>query len=60
MRNVEFKVEKNKLTITIDLGKEGKPSKSGKSVVIGSTEGNIEIPGQAGLHAGVNVYKKEE
>lgn len=60
MRNVEFKVDKNKLIITVDLSKDGKASKSGKSTVIGSTEGNVEIPGQDNLYAGINIYRKTE
>jgi len=37
--NVAYEVKGTKLLIEIDLGAKGKPSKSGKSIVISSTEG---------------------
>jgi len=57
MKNVEFKVEKKKLTITIDLTKEFGPSKSGKSITIASTEGNTSVDGTEGVKVGLNVYR---
>jgi hypothetical protein len=58
-RNVDYKVEKGKLVITVDLTKKGEPSGSGKSEVIGTTSGNIELVGAAGVYMGLNVYKKK-
>lgn len=57
MKNVEFKVEKKKLTIIIDLSKEFGPSKSGKSITIASTEGNTSVDGTEGVKVGLNVYR---
>jgi hypothetical protein len=58
MKNVDFKVEKNKLTITVDLTKRFGASKSGKTIVIASTEGNQKI-GHGETMIGLNVYTKE-
>ena len=56
MKNVELKVEGHVLTIKVDLSKTFGASKSGKSIVIASTEGNVVVT--PGIIAGVNVYKK--
>jgi len=50
------------LTITVDLGVKGDMSKSGKSIVLASTEGNQKItpePTDKGstIFAGINIYK---
>lgn len=63
MRNLVIERVKNVLTITIDLSEQGEPSKSGKSIVIASTEGNKKIEsldsdnGQV-IYLGVNCYKQ--
>lgn len=58
MKNVEMKVEKGILTIKIDLSKTQGPSASGKTDIIGTTLGNISIPGAEEIKIGVNCYKK--
>jgi len=58
MKNVEMAVAKDKLTLTIDLTKEFGKSSSGKSIIIASTEGNIDVPECDGVKIGMNVYKK--
>jgi hypothetical protein len=58
MKNVDMKVNGNKLIITVDLTKEFGRSSSGKSIIIASTEGNIDVPGMEGAKIGLNVYKK--
>lgn len=60
MKNMEMKVEGTTLTISVDLSKEFGESKSGKSIVIGSSEGNISIPGNDDIKIGLNVYRKKE
>ena len=55
MKNIETKKTGDKLTIEIDLSKEYGRSKSGKTVIIASTEGNIEVGN--GIKLGVNCYK---
>jgi hypothetical protein len=55
MKNVEMKMDGKKLVITVDTSKEFGPSKSGKTLIIGSTEGNQTI---GDVTVGLNVYKK--
>jgi len=60
MRNTEMTVTaENKLVITIDLNADPKESGSGKSLVFGSTEGNVSVPGHEEIKVGLNVYKKK-
>lgn len=56
-KNIDFKVDKKKLTITVDLSKEFGKSKSAKSIVIATTEGNVTIEGTDGVKAGINIYR---
>jgi hypothetical protein len=58
-RNVEMSVKGNILTITVDLSKPGEESSSGKSLVIGSTEGNVSVPEKPEIKIGLNVYTKK-
>ena len=58
MKNVEFSVRGNTLTITVDLSKEFGPSSSGKTIIIASTEGNSPLPGRAEV-VGLNVYRRK-
>ena len=57
MKNITQKVNGDILTITVDLSKKFGTSKSGKSIVIASTEGNISVEGHPEIKAGINVYK---
>ena len=61
MKNVDMKVEGDKLIITVDLAKEFGPSSSGKNIIIASSEGNQTVPGKEddGVKIGINVYKKK-
>jgi hypothetical protein len=56
-KNIETKVQGDKLIITIDLSKSYGLSGSGKSEIIASTEGNISLPGHEEVKIGVNVYR---
>jgi len=58
MQNIEMKIEGNKLTINVDLATELGLSKSGKSINIASTFGNVSIPGRPDVQMGLNIYKK--
>lgn len=58
-RNVTMKVNGNILTIEVDLSKPGEVSSSGKSLVIGSTEGNVSVPEKPEVKIGLNVYTKK-
>ncbi|OPL09469.1 MAG: hypothetical protein AVO38_10950 [delta proteobacterium ML8_D] len=55
MKNVEIKVEGNILTITVDLTKDYGRSKSGKTIIIASTEGNHKVTDTVTM--GLNIYK---
>ena len=57
MKNIEAKVQGDKLVITIDLTKDFGLSTSGKSIIIASTEGNVSVPGREEIKIGVNVYR---
>jgi hypothetical protein len=58
MENVAMEVKGTKLIITVDMAKNVGKSKSGKSTVVGSTQGNVSVPGYEDVKVGVNVYKK--
>ena len=60
MKNVEIKVEHGKLIMTVDLTKELGPSASGKSVLIATTAGNVDVAGAPDVKIGLNVYRKKE
>lgn len=57
MKNIEMKTEKGILTIRIDLAKTFGPSKSGKTTIVASTEGNQPVPGDHNVKIGINAYK---
>ncbi len=59
MKNVDMKVEGDRLVITVDLAQEFGVSKTGKSITIASTEGNVSVPGKEEIKIGVNVYWKK-
>ncbi|HMK35790.1 MAG TPA: hypothetical protein VK463_12030 [Desulfomonilaceae bacterium] len=59
MKNVEISTDKDLLKITVDLSKEFGPSKSGKTIIVASTEGNKSVPGRV-EKVGLNIYKKED
>lgn len=58
MKNVAMLVDGDMLTIEIDLSKDFGPSKSGKTTIVASTEGNKSVPGRS-EKIGLNVYKQE-
>lgn len=54
MKNVETKIEGTILTIKVDLSKTFGPSKSGKTIIVASTEGPVRV---GEVSVGLNVYK---
>lgn len=58
MKNAELSVEGTMLTITVDLSKELGPSKSGKTTIVASSEGNKSVPGTR-EKIGLNIYRQE-
>ncbi len=59
MKNVDMSVNGNTLTINVDLSKDFGETKSGKSISIASTDGNVSIPGNDDIKIGLNVYRKK-
>jgi hypothetical protein len=55
MKNAEISFAGKIMTIKVDTSKTFGPSKSGKTIIIASTEGNIT---ENGVTIGLNVYKK--
>ena len=61
MKNVTLTVEKNILTIKVNLKKDFGKSKSGKTILIASTEGNQALTNEhENVRIGLNVYKYPE
>ncbi|MBP7411202.1 MAG: hypothetical protein KA818_06620 [Methanoculleus sp.] len=59
MKNIDMAVEGTTLTIRVDLAKEFGESKSGKSITVASTEGNVSVPGHEEIKIGLNIYRKK-
>jgi hypothetical protein len=57
MKNVEMKVDGQKLIITVDLTKEFGKSSSGKITIVATTAGNVSVPGHDDIKIGLNCYK---
>ena len=59
MRNIEATVKGTVLTLTLDLSKDLGKSKSGKTNIIASTDGNVDLSqfGAPGVKVGLNIYK---
>ena len=56
-RNVNMKVDSGILWLGVRLDQAGTPSKSGKTNVIASTEGNISLSHDGTMYkVGLNVY----
>jgi hypothetical protein len=56
MKNVEIRLEGKIMNIIVDMSKTFGPSKSGKTVIVASTEGNQAVDD---VVIGLNVYKKK-
>lgn len=56
MLNIDYSITGNELTIKVDLSKNFGPSKSGKTIIIASSKGNIDVGN--GVKLGLNLYKK--
>jgi hypothetical protein len=57
MDNVQVRVKDGKLTLEIDLSKEGVESKSGKTMLIGCSRGEAEV--SQGVYLNLSVYRKK-
>jgi hypothetical protein len=54
MVNTDIKVDGDKLIITVDLSKDYGPSKSGKTHIVATTQGNVSV---GDVKLGLNVYR---
>ncbi len=59
MKNIEMTIEGETLTIKVDLSKDFGPSKSGKTIIIASTEGSLSVP-ERDEKIGLNIYRYPE
>jgi hypothetical protein len=57
MKNVELNTTGSILTIKVDLSKTFGASRSGKTVIIATTEGNVVVDQAQRVSLGLNVYK---
>lgn len=58
-KNIEATVKDGKLTLVVDLKKTQGKSKTGKSTIVATTNGNVQVDGTDGLVLGVNAYRRE-
>jgi hypothetical protein len=57
VKNVKMKIDGNQLVITVDLLKRCGPSKSGKTVIVATSEGNATLPHPfEHIALGLNAY----
>ncbi len=62
MKNLKMSYEKDELVIRINLAEEHGPSKSGRSVIVASSEGNLPLHDSKGyldMTLNLAVYKKK-
>ena len=55
-QGVKYYVDEDELVIHVDLRSQGVRSASGKTVVIASSRGNVEVI--PGVFLGLNIYRK--
>lgn len=55
-KNIVATLDGSTLTLTIDISKQFGPSKSGKTTIVASSEGNQKF---GGVTIGLNVYTKD-
>ena len=57
-KNVQYKIDGDKLIVEMDLTANKEESKSGKSLIIASTRGNKRIDKDKDIFLGLNLYEK--
>jgi hypothetical protein len=58
MTNIKATVNGDVLTMTVLLTERHGRSKSGKTEMIASTNGNVSVPGHEDIKMGINIYTK--
>ena len=56
MINVTIDRKGDTVTLTLDVSERHGRSKSGKTEIIASSQGNVSIPGDDGIKLGLNCY----
>ena len=56
-RNVKINIQGNELIITVDLNQNFGPSASGKSTIVASSQGYMQVPGEEGIGVNLNIIK---
>lgn len=60
MQNVDMKIEGQTLVIKVKLDADLGPSKSGKTTMIATSNGNQPIPGsKVATFIGLNIYRRK-
>lgn len=57
-QNVEMELDGDILVIRVNVTKRYGESKSGKTTIIATTQGNKKVPGLDEVYIGLNVYEK--
>ena len=57
VRNVNFDVQGDILTIQIDLSQEYGTSSTGKSLIVATTGGNVDVPDTEDVKAVLTIYR---
>ncbi len=59
MKNITTEIKDGKLHVTMELAQDFGPSKTGKTTIIASSEGNQKLSTPSGdVVLGLNLYKK--
>lgn len=56
-KNIQYEIENDVLTLTVNLAAATSPSASGKTDIIATSQGNKKIEGDVVI--GLNIYKKK-
>lgn len=59
MHNIKIERQGHLLVLTIDTRAHGRPSATGRTQCIASTEGNVEVPG-TDLKLGLNIFRSRQ
>lgn len=60
MKNIDMQIEGDILILKIDLSKDFGDSRSGKTIMVATTEGNQTVPGHDDMKMGVNLFRYKD
>jgi len=58
MKGIVMTRKGDELIVKIDLSKTHGPSKSGKTTIVATTEGNVPVEGSPEIKIGINAFKQ--